>query len=58
MAKMNTDFTQLIKHVNALIALDFDAIEAYEAAMLRLNEASDRSQLAASKAIMNAISPI
>jgi len=46
MTKMTTDSTHLIKHLNALIALDLDAIEAYEAAIARLNDATDKAQLA------------
>ncbi len=45
MAKMITNAAQIIKQLNALIALDFDAIEAYEAAIARLNELSDKAQL-------------
>jgi uncharacterized protein (TIGR02284 family) len=35
----------LAKLMNDLIALDFDAIEAYDAAIVRLDTASDREQL-------------
>ena len=45
MAEMTADPTQIIKHINALIALDFDAIEAYEAAIARLTETTDKMQL-------------
>jgi uncharacterized protein (TIGR02284 family) len=45
MAKMTTNSTQFVKALNALIALDFDAIEAYEAAIARLKEGSDKAQL-------------
>ncbi len=45
MAKMTTNSTQLVKTLNALIALDFDAIEAYEAAIARLKGESDKVQL-------------
>lgn len=46
MATMTANSSQLIKHLNALIALDFDAIEAYEAAIARLHAAADKAQLA------------
>lgn len=36
---------QLIKHLNNLIELDYDAIEAYEAAIDRLDEAQLRDRL-------------
>jgi uncharacterized protein (TIGR02284 family) len=45
MAKMTTNSTSIVKQLNALIALDFDAIEAYEAAIARLKEQNDKAQL-------------
>ena len=45
MAKMITNAAQLIRQLNSLIALDYDAIEAYEAAIARLNELNDKAQL-------------
>jgi uncharacterized protein (TIGR02284 family) len=45
MAKMITNAAQLIKQLNSLIALDYDAIEAYEAAIARMNELNDKAQL-------------
>jgi uncharacterized protein (TIGR02284 family) len=45
MAEMITNASHLIEQLNSLIALDFDAIEAYEAAIVRLNDAKDKVQV-------------
>jgi uncharacterized protein (TIGR02284 family) len=45
MADMTMDPKRLAKHINSLIELDYDAIEAYEAAILRLGDAGDKTQL-------------
>lgn len=45
MATMVAKNEDLAKLMNDLIALDFDAIEAYDAAIVRLDTASDREQL-------------
>lgn len=45
MADMIMQDTQLIEHLNRLIELDLDAIEAYEAAIARLSDPSDKAQL-------------
>src|SRR5580704_15096548 len=45
MAEMTKTSEQVIKHLNALIELDFDAIEAYQAAIERLSEPTERMQL-------------
>ncbi len=45
MAEMTLDSTTLIQHMNALIELDFEAIEAYEAAIARLSDAGDKAEL-------------
>jgi len=45
MAEMTADPKQLVKHLNSLIELDYDAVEAYEAAIARLNDANDKAQL-------------
>ena len=42
---MSKDNKQLIAQLNDLIAVDFDAIEAYEAAIERLEDADGRAQL-------------
>jgi uncharacterized protein (TIGR02284 family) len=36
---------KLVHHLNELISLDLDAIEAYEAAILRLSDAGDKAEL-------------
>jgi uncharacterized protein (TIGR02284 family) len=46
MATMVGKEKDITKLLNDLIALDFDAIEAYEAAIARLDTAGDREQLA------------
>jgi uncharacterized protein (TIGR02284 family) len=45
MGDMIMQDSQLIEHLNRLIELDLDAIEAYEAAIARLNDPSDKAQL-------------
>lgn len=45
MAKMVAKTKDVTKLLNDLIALDFDAIEAYEAAIVRLSVANDKEQL-------------
>jgi uncharacterized protein (TIGR02284 family) len=45
MAEMTMDPKQMVRHLNALIELDFDAVEAYEAAIARLSEVRDKTQL-------------
>ncbi len=45
MDQVNSQEKKLLHHLNELIALDLDAIEAYEAAIARLKDASDRAQL-------------
>ncbi len=46
MAEMTLDARTLVKHMNSLIELDFDAIEAYEAARIaRLSEVGDKAEL-------------
>jgi len=45
MATMVGTQKDLAKLLNALIELDFDAIEAYKAAIQRLNDVNDKSQL-------------
>jgi uncharacterized protein (TIGR02284 family) len=45
MAEMTMDPRRMVEHLNALIELDFDAIEAYESAIARLREARDKTRL-------------
>jgi uncharacterized protein (TIGR02284 family) len=45
MGEMTADSEQIVKHLNALIALDYDAIEAYKAAIDRLHSVLDQDQL-------------
>jgi uncharacterized protein (TIGR02284 family) len=45
MAEMTRDPRRTIEHLNALIELDYDAIEAYEAAVARLRSLTDQTQL-------------
>lgn len=45
MAEMTTTPEQIIKHLNALIELDYDAIEAYEAAIARLSDPTEKTHL-------------
>jgi uncharacterized protein (TIGR02284 family) len=45
MAKAMQSEGKLIHHLNELIELDLDAIEAYEAAISRLTDPADRKQL-------------
>jgi len=45
MAEMTKTSEDTIKHLNALIELDFDAIEAYEAAIERLKDPMEKAQL-------------
>jgi rubrerythrin len=45
MAEMTMDPRRMARHINSLIELDYDAIEAYEAAVARLGDAGDRTQL-------------
>jgi uncharacterized protein (TIGR02284 family) len=45
MAEMTADPSQIVKHLNSLIELDYDAVEAYEAAIARLSGVSDKTQL-------------
>jgi uncharacterized protein (TIGR02284 family) len=40
-----TSDPRLVAHLNDLIHLDFDAIEAYEAAIVRLSEIPDKTQM-------------
>jgi len=47
MAEMTKSAEQIVKHLNSLIELDFDAIEAYEAAIARLNDATEKARLRA-----------
>lgn len=46
MATMVGSETSLIKLLNDLIELDYDAIEAYKAAIARVDDLNDRGQLA------------
>jgi uncharacterized protein (TIGR02284 family) len=45
MGEMIASEEQIVKNLRSLIALDFDAIEAYQAAIARLQSALDRDQL-------------
>ncbi len=45
MGEMTKNPEMLAKQLNALIALDFDAVEAYEAAIDRLSEPTDQAKL-------------
>jgi uncharacterized protein (TIGR02284 family) len=45
MAEMVKNAQQLVKHLSSLIELDFDAVEAYEAAIARLQNASEKAKL-------------
>jgi uncharacterized protein (TIGR02284 family) len=45
MAELMLDPKKTIGHLNSLIELDFDAIEAYEAAIARLTEFDDKTQM-------------
>jgi uncharacterized protein (TIGR02284 family) len=45
MAEMTRDPKRTVEHLNALIELDYDAIEAYEAAIARLRDLTDQTQL-------------
>ena len=47
MAEMTIAPEKIVKHLNALIELDFDAIQAYEAAIARLTDATAKTQLQA-----------
>lgn len=47
MAEMTIAPEKIVKHLNALIELDFDAIQAYEAAIARLTDATAKAQLQA-----------
>jgi uncharacterized protein (TIGR02284 family) len=45
MAEMTKSAELVVKHLNSLIELDFDAIEAYQAAIERLKNASEKTKL-------------
>jgi uncharacterized protein (TIGR02284 family) len=45
MAEMTKNPKVLVKLLNSLIALDFDAVEAYQAAIDRLSEPTDQAKL-------------
>jgi uncharacterized protein (TIGR02284 family) len=45
MAEMTKNPKIIAKHLNSLIELDFDAVEAYQAAIDRLSEATDQAKL-------------
>jgi hypothetical protein len=45
MAEMTKNPKVLAKHLNSLIELDFDAVEAYQAAIDRLSEPADQAKL-------------
>ncbi len=45
MGEMTLGNEQIVKHLNALIALDYDAIEAYKAAIDRMHSVMDQDQL-------------
>jgi hypothetical protein len=45
MGEMTASNEQIVKHINSLIALDYDAIAAYEAAIDRLHGVLDQDQL-------------
>jgi uncharacterized protein (TIGR02284 family) len=46
MATMKSEDTSMVDVLNSLIELDYDALEAYKAAIARVDVLSDRSQLA------------
>src|SRR5258708_39877858 len=45
MGEMTASAEEIVKHLNSLLALDYDAVEAYEAAIDRLHAVLDRDQL-------------
>jgi uncharacterized protein (TIGR02284 family) len=47
MAEMTKNSEQIAKHLNSLIELDYDAVEAYEAAIARLTDGTERAKLRA-----------
>jgi uncharacterized protein (TIGR02284 family) len=47
MAEMTKNADQIVKHLNSLIGLDYDAVEAYEAAIARLSNPMEKEKLRA-----------
>ena len=45
MGEMTASAKEIVKHLNSLIALDYDAIEAYQVAIDRLHTFADQDQL-------------